>query len=433
MLLSLAALLLMQTVGGDGLPDVTITSPSGITSGTYQLNVTVTGDLQAGEVYYGVDDEDPSTIMTDLGEGDFQADIDTTPLTDGPHTIYVKAINGTGQEVIESIQIDIDTNSPHVVLTSEGGVASGDFLVTATVEDAYLDETAIYCVIDDDLEASRGYVLTRVDDHFEITIDTTAFPDGGHFFRIWAFDLWGSYNKSQADGMVVDNTPPVIEITSDGGLQSGTYVLRATVTDPNLLGQSVEVTVGGEDSMGMTEEADDWTWMVDTTTHPNGDLVLKVEASDSQGHTASQTITITVINMADLVISDVEWSDISIMDGENLQANVTVRNGGSVSATGFKIVIAEDGNVLATTLVTVPLDPGASSDYTVEWTAKGIGKRTLSVQVDPDDAVPEVDEDDNTWSQTHEVKVEEESPGPGVVLAISAITLAMMVIWRYRS
>ncbi|MCK5415423.1 MAG: hypothetical protein KAJ35_08575, partial [Thermoplasmata archaeon] len=134
MLLSLAALLLMQTVGGDGLPDVTITSPSGITSGTYQLNVTVTGDLQAGEVYYGVDDEDPSTKMTDMGEGDFQADIDTTPLTDGPHTIYVKAINGTGQEVIESIQIDIDTNSPHVVLTSEGGVASGDFLVTATVE-----------------------------------------------------------------------------------------------------------------------------------------------------------------------------------------------------------------------------------------------------------------------------------------------------------
>jgi len=402
-------------------------------SGTYRLNATVTGDLQAGEVYYGVDDDDPSIRMTDKLGGYFQATIDVASLTEGPHILYVKAINTTGVATIGSLEVDVDRNSPQVVLTSPGGVASGDFLVTATAEDPYLNESAVYCVLDDDLEASRDYAMTRVDDHFEITIDTTAISDGDHVFRIWAFDLWGSYNKSQGDGMVVDNTAPVIDITSDGGVQSGTYIIRVAITEPHLLALSVMVTVGDGDPEVMNHESEIFSWVVDTTVHPNGDLVFKVDASDTGGYSASGTITITVVNMADLVISDVEWSGNSVEDGEKLQAKVTVRNDGSMNATGFKIVIVEDGKVLATTTVTVPLDPGASSTYTVEWTAKGSGKRTLSVQVDPEDAVTEIDEDDNTWPQTHELKVEEASPGPGVVLAMSALALAMLVIWRRRS
>jgi len=440
-LLSLAALLLMQTVGGDGLPDVTITSHSGMISGTYELNVTVTGDLQTGEVYYGVDDDDPSTMMTDLGEGDFQADIDTTPLTDGPHTIYVKAINSTGQETITSIQVDIDMNSPHVVITTEGGVASGGFLVTAIVEDAYLDETAIYCVIDDDLEASRGYVLTHVDDHFEITIDTTAFPDGDHFIRIWAFDIWGSSNKSQGIGMYVDNTAPIIEFLSEGGVQSGTYLLRTTVTDTQLDGLNVTVAIGDSVPLGMDEGASERTFEVDTTQFDNGDLVLTVVAPDLLGHTATESITITVDNRPDLSVSDVEWSEAKIKNGQTVEVNVTVRNVGHVAASGFKVAIMEDDVVLASFDVTQPLAVDETTVVTIEWTAEVAGNRVLCILVDPDDTVEEYDEDDNKWSVDHQLEVEadkekeEDSPGPGAVLAVSvlvAVTVGL-VRWRRRS
>jgi MYXO-CTERM domain-containing protein len=432
------ALLLLTCLPGsiaEGPPQVEITSEGGLISGDYQLNATVTGDLQAGEVYFGVDDDDPSTKMTDKGGGDFQAIIDVTILAEGPHTLFIKAINSTGSSITVSLDVDVDRNSPRVILTSKGGMASGGFLVTATVSDPYLNESAVYCVVDDDLEASRGNVLTRVDgDNFEITIDTTTYPDGGHSIRVWAFDIWGSYNKSQGDGMDVDNTPPVIEITSDGGVVSGTYVLWATVTDANLFGPSVNVTVGSEDPLGMTEEGEAWSWIVDTIAHPNGDLVLKVEASDISGYTASTEITITVKNLADLVVTDVEWSADAVDKGRVLEALVTVRNDGSLNASGFKVVMVEDGEILVTTVATEPLDPGASSSYPLVWTTKGSGKRTLSIQVDPDDTVEELNEDDNTWSQTHEVKIEEqeESPGPGVVLAMSALALTMLAARRRR-
>jgi hypothetical protein len=427
---------LVPSSGGEGLPLVEITSEDGLISGTYALNVTVSGDLEAGEVYYGVDEDDPTTKMTDKGGGAYQASIDVDSLTEGPHTIYVKAINSTGSSTVISINVDVDRNSPQVVLTSAGGDASGDFLVTATVEDPYLNQSAVYFVVDDDLEASRDYVLTRVDDHFEILFDTTVLPDGDHSIRIWAFDIWGSFNKSHGEGMVVDNTPPVIEITSEGGMQSETYILRVTVTEPNLLALSVNVTVGDDEPMGMDREGEEFIWNVDTTAHPNGDLVLKVDAADAFGHTASETITITIDNKADLVITDVEWSDDAIKDGKYLKATVTVRNDGSVDAVGFKIVVTEDGEVLATTEVTDPLEPGASTNYPVDWTVQGAGKRTFSVEVDPDDAVPEVNEDDNVWPETQEVKVTkqgEDSPGPGAILATSALLLALLVIWRRRA
>ena len=94
----LALASLLPAAGAEGLPEVTITSAGGYVSGEHVLEVTVTGDLAPGEVYYGVDG-DPVTKMDDDGGGDFSATIDTTAMADGPHTVSVKAVNTTGESV----------------------------------------------------------------------------------------------------------------------------------------------------------------------------------------------------------------------------------------------------------------------------------------------------------------------------------------------
>jgi hypothetical protein len=438
---TLSLLLFMPTAGAEGLPDVAITSSDGLISGIYQLNVTVTGDLEPGEVYYAIDDDDPSTVMTDLGGGAFGAEIDTTTLTDGPHKIYVKAVNSTGADVIVFIEVDIDTASPSVVMTTPGGKASGDYLIEGIIEDAYLNESAIYLVVDDDLEASRGNVMTRVDDHFEIVIDTTAYAEGGHMVRIWAYDLWGSYNKSGGEGMFVDNTAPTIDILSEGGVHSGIYLLRAELTDVHLDGLNVTVAIGDDEPMGMDEGTGERTFQVDTTRYDNGDLVLVIVAPDLLGNTATDSITITVDNRPDLSISDVEWSLAKAKKGETVEANVTVQNDGDVNASGFKVAILENGSVLASFDVAEPLAAGESAIYTIVWTVDGSGERILSVQVDPDDSVGEYDETDNAWSETHPFEVtkeeekekeEDDSPGPGAVLAISGLLAVTLVLVRGR-
>jgi hypothetical protein len=385
-----------------------------------------------GEVYYGIDDDDPSTRMTSEGGDDYSAEIDSNTLTEGPHTIFVKAINGTGLETVVSIQVDVDRNSPMVMLTSQGGVASGDFFVSAIVEDPYLNESAIYCVVDDDLEASRGYLLTRVDDHFEIHMDTTGIPDGDHVFRVWAFDRWGSSNKSHGEGMLVDNSPPVIDLRSEGGVQSGLYILRVEITEPNIDALSVEVTVGDDDPIGMVNDGEEWSWRVATPSYPNGELLIQVDAADTLGHTATQTIILTVDNRADLVISDVDWTKRTVVEGDRLDAKVTVRNDGTANATDFKIVIVEEGRALATTKVSKSLGPGTSSTYTVSWEAKGQGERSLSIQVDPDDTVDELNEDDNIWGGTQDISVEEDTPGPGALMAMCALLLAFLLFMGRR-
>ena len=47
-----------------GVVVIDFMSPGGPISGVYTLNVSVTGDLEPGQVFYGLDTADPTTAMT---------------------------------------------------------------------------------------------------------------------------------------------------------------------------------------------------------------------------------------------------------------------------------------------------------------------------------------------------------------------------------
>ncbi len=431
------ALLLFPSAVAEGPPAVHITSEGGLIGGVYTLTAEVTGDLEPGEVYYGIDDDDPDTPMTDAGGDVFEVDITVSTLTEGPHTLYVKAVNTTGTSTVASIDVDVDRNSPVIIMAADGATVAGDYTVSAEVVDPYLNESAVYCVFDDDLEASRDNVLTRVDDHYEFTIDTTALPDGSYHIRVWAFDLWGSYNKSVGMGLVTDNTAPAIEITSEGGAQSGSYVLEATVEEVHLDGTSIKATVGDDEPVPMEGGGSQWSLPIDLTEYANGELVIVVEASDIPGSSSSQEITIIVDNRPDLLVNFVDWGRSKFKVGETLRVNVSVINDGIVAASAFDVVVVRDGEVLARGTVTGPLEPGGSINSIVEWEVEGKGKFDISVLVDPDDTVTESNEDDNEYTQTQTISItkegEGESPGPGAILVVMVLASAAWWSRRHRS
>ncbi len=432
--IALLALLALSTgAASDGLPTITFVSPEGWSSGQFTLEVTVTGDVDPGEVSYGIDEDEPTIKMTDAGGDTYEATVDSRILADGPHTITVRALNSTGQAASADLDIAVDNHSPAVFSTSVHQVVSEDYLFTGTAEDAYLNESAVYVIIDGDQDGAKDNVMTRVDDHFEFVVDTTQIAEGEHLFRLWAFDLPGNSNQSYAVGIQVDRTPPVVTIVSEGGTHSVQYKLEVTVTDDHLDGHGVMVAVGDGSPFEMGEVEGGWEWLVDLTDVPEGELTLTVTARDTLGlESAPVSITITVDQKADLELFEVNWTKIVAEEGETLKVVVTVGNVGTDTAVGFDITVLSEGKTHASITDDTGLVPGEEKVYTIEWEAKDPGKWTIWVQVDAEEAVDEWDESTNQLSEDETLDIKAAEPGMGAAILILALAGAVAILGRRR-
>ena len=435
-LAAIALLVLLAMSSGasaDGLPTITFDTQEDWAAGQFTFEVTITGDLDSGEVFYGIDEDDQTIQMTDAGSGTYEATLDTTALADGPHTITVKALNTTGQAASADLDIDVDNHSPAVFSTSGNLVVSGDYLFTGTAEDAYLNESAVYVIIDGDQDGAKDNVMTRVDDHFEFVVDTTQLTEGEHLFRLFAFDLGGSNNQSYAVGIQVDRTPPEVTIVSEGGTYSVQYNLEVTVTDAHIDGHAVMVAVGDASPIEMGEAEGGWELSVDLSEVPEGELTLTVTATDTLGlESAPVSITISIDQKADLEIFDVNWTKIVVEEGETLKVIVTVGNVGTDTAVGFDVTVLSEGKTHASVTEGTGLAPGEQKSYTIEWEAKNPGKWTIWVEVDVDDSVEEWDESNNQQSDDETLEIKAAEPGMGAAILVLALAGAVAVLGRRR-
>ena len=274
---SLTALLLAVGPAGaedTGPPVIDITSGGGYASGFYILRATVSGDMASGSAYYGIDTDDDGAMeeMDDAGAF-FEKRIELEGMEDGSHTFYVKAFNSTGVSAVASVVMDIDNNSPTVELITNHSTIYGNFVFQGKAEDPYLNESAVYCMLDDDEVEAKTRPMTRVGDHFEVTIDTTQLTDGEHLARIWAHDLWGNSNKSTAIVLFVSSKANlvitavdwqkskvevdqdvvvVVTVLNEGGTAASGFKVGITVGDKVVATTKVEETVASGDSLDVT-------------------------------------------------------------------------------------------------------------------------------------------------------------------------------------
>jgi hypothetical protein len=386
-------------------PTISFVSEGGLISGEYVLNVSVpAGGISS--VTYWVDEGTP-VPMAPTTDTYYEATIDTLALTEGDHVLNIKATYMTGETLENSTDIAIDRNSPAVGVISEFVIVGGDFVFSATAEDVYLNTSAVYALIDEDEAAAVDNVMTSEDDHFEFVIDTTMMDEGGHTVRVWAFDLWGSSNKSQAIGFEVDNIAPSVEIVFEGGTVWGEYVFRVAVTDANLDANSITASIDGGDPITMPGGDGEWETTINTSELANGDVTISASASDLAGNTNStESITITVANLPDLEIISVEWVNTRVTKGGTISVNVSILNSGTVASGAFAVSMMSGSEILATASDTTGLDADASEVYTIEWEAMEEGEWTATLVVDQADDIAEIDETDNEWATSEDLKVE---------------------------
>jgi hypothetical protein len=414
-------------------PMVYITSEVGYVMGLYKLTAEVSDAyLNASAVWVVFDDDEQNKdAMLHEGGTTFSFSFHTGTIPDGDLSIYVMTVDLAGHSNSSEVAVlMVDNNPPHVEVTSEGGPVSGVYIFKGVAEDPYINASAVYALIDDDQVNATMMVWAGA--AYQAAIDTTMLEDGEHTFRVWAFDLSGNSNMSEAIAVDVDNNPPMVHILSEMGLKWGNFRFMVNVTDPHLNESCVKIKVGDADPVQLTNRGEYWDYTIDTTALPNGEVMIMVMACDLRDNLNSmESLMITVENRADLVIVNVEYDKTKIEEGKTLKVQVTVKNQGYAAAGGFDIELRAEGKIVDNTTVDEPLARNEEKVYLLEWKADKTGKKALFVVVDPDGAVAEMDDTNNEGSQ-ETIEVTEESPGFGTLLVLGAVVLAAVAMRRRR-
>jgi hypothetical protein len=245
-------------------------------SGLFTIPIIPTDDGTISSVVIIIDGGSPANAIP-TGDGGYEAILDTTPLSDGSHTVTIITTDNTGNTKTDIIPIDVD-NTPiaNVATPRNGSDVKGTVVIdTDPTGDTTLTEVKIY--VNDEL------ITTMTGEPFDFPWSTTTMPEGPVDLVIVAKDDHG--NESTVSKIVnINNTP-------DSG------------TDPviNIIGGNTADRVGGGDitftivDTGLT----DITFVIDGDptpgTHISGtdhtDIIVHTPDFPDGSHTIYATYT----------------------------------------------------------------------------------------------------------------------------------------------
>jgi hypothetical protein len=325
----------MSVPGGDTPPAVTLTSPAegSTVRGTVLAQADASDDRGVTQVQFSVDG---TSIGTDTNGADgWSVPWDTTTVGDGSHTVTATATDTVGQTRSDANGVIVDNvdEPPAVTLTSpaEGSTLRGTVLAQADASDDR-GVTQVQFSVDG---TSIG-TDTNGADGWSVPWDTTTVADGAHTVTATATDTVGQ-TRSDANGVIVDNTAPTVAVTSPptGDTVSLTIPVVASASD-NRGVTHVQFFVDGTTSIGTdTNGADGWSVSWNTTATSNGSHPLTAVARDAAGNaTTSAPVTVTVDNAATVTL------DIPVAVGAD---DVEERSTGSVTrgSSDLDLVVTE--------------------------------------------------------------------------------------------
>ena len=244
----------------------------------------------------------PAGVEDDLPEGGGVA-IGDVELAEGTNTITVSATDEAGRTGSASITVVLDTTAPSVAFTAplNGDAVRGTIDIFLASADPLPGSGVTEVVVT--LDGEPLVVLTEAP--FETALDTTLLDDGSHVLEATATDGLGNTSGAVSITVLVDNTPPVVEVTapSDGAYVSGTADFEVDVSDATSGLVLATTTVGGaapteDDSKvyATPVAADTLYGAEDTTLRPDGPATFTATARDAAGNVATATVTVTVDN-----------------------------------------------------------------------------------------------------------------------------------------
>ncbi len=418
----------------------------------------VTGDTstQSGlkVVQYGLgtgqNAENPDSLAyaNTNGSAEWTVLLDIPQHTDGAYTLFVKAIDNSGNEsAVEKFNITADSISP--VLTVGGSsdasgtsYASGDLNLTGTVSDANFEKLTYTYTLDGVEKESNVELATSGNGNEKTWIiekSSSALGDGTHIFKIFATDKAGN-QTSLTRNIIVDKTAPIIttnvspQIMYDNGngeeiTVNGTINVNVRVAETNKLKGvyytekddstlSDEADWSSETSFNETELAAGKTISIDTTKYADkSTLPLRIKAIDEAGNydvvevnpvvnQASDKPTFTPSNFVELGNKEsAGWlggNPSNVFGDTNSNMIFTLSDDDSVKEYYVKV---DNGDFTKVTDVN-------STQQIVSYSVKdlGYGRHTITFRVKDSNCKDDLSTTNNYVEKTYYIAIDDASP-----------------------
>ncbi len=282
---------------------VVIMSPEGLVSGEYILEVSVTWENSPGTVEYGIDEGVCCNPLSMTSGSYYEASIDTTTLTDGAHTINLEIEDPLDNNSSASLEIVVDNTAPVITVEDPStGVVTGEYTVTAEVVDDNLNASTVMLIIDGNMSDARA--MDGSGSTFTYVLDTEMeeWWNGSYNLTVHAHDMVDHETISDGFTIDVDNEPPLIMFTSDGGHVVGLYDLTIHISEPNMDTDAVWAVFDG-DVLNRTKIGHDgdgtYSYRFDTSTMTDGNHKVYIIATDQSAQTQeSEELVLQVDNNA---------------------------------------------------------------------------------------------------------------------------------------
>ncbi|WP_224365613.1 Ig-like domain-containing protein [Hyalangium versicolor] len=272
---------------GDSPPEVTLTAPGSVLSGTAQLAAEASDDAQvdrvlfyAGSNYLGYDPLPP-----------YGLNWNTTLIADGTYSLTARAVDTASHTTISApITVVVDNHAPTVAFTapSAGAVLSGSVNLAASASDL-VGVTHVEFLSD-------GVLLGSVASApYQLSWNTLGVPNGSHVITAKAYDAAGHSSQSQVSVSVSNDLPPTGVFTSpaSGAVLSGTVALTVSAQDDVGMDQvnfylgSQYITWDGKAPYSIN---------FNTLNFINGDYTLIARIYDTAGHMTETSIPVRIQN-----------------------------------------------------------------------------------------------------------------------------------------
>jgi chemotaxis protein histidine kinase CheA len=392
----------------------------GFVSGQLIITITIIvegeAELDPSSVTYSIDGGS-SVAFVLIAPNTYQAVIDTTTLTDGPHSITTFSADEAGNVGSESFDMIVDNTVPDIDYGLATILPSGDVSVAVTVDDLHLDHSTILWRWDEGAWVNPGTSETPA--VFNMVIAYDDMTPGNHSIEITAKDLANNsmtyilrFNLPEQSYGYITVPPPTIET---GTVELGDTVTVGTSVDND--GEvpadvTVDLVVDGEVVDTVTVRVDgnssqdiELEWPDVTEGEHEVQLVVTMPNATT-GDDPVDTIPVTATGGGPIDISvpkltvgrPVRVPTDKLEEGATLIIPAHVSNPGSVPRNAI-VALLVDGKTKDSREVTVP--GGGFLDLNLEWASITSGEHEIVIRVfmpddygtDPVDTVQVTDEE----------------------------------------
>lgn len=221
--------------------------------------------------------------------------VDTTAYADDEYPVVITVTNLNGAVATETLSV-IVSNVGTTLSNFDPGQAQtirGTHRFSADMYDGN-GITYRYFYIDNVQQTG----LTATATGYRKDIDTTAYSDGIHQFRVYAQNTLG-YETEESAAFTVDNTPPQLSgyPIEDGDFLESSVIFSPYIDDP----AGVESAILSIDGSVLRTNLHAAPYILDSTTYPEGELTIRLVMTDSVGNSSSLDTTVSIDNQPPLV------------------------------------------------------------------------------------------------------------------------------------